>query len=206
MKGVNLIEGKVGIAELRKFSISEEEARKYNLYNRLRGKPNFLSVSKGDYVKLYVNGELMMSDTDMEKKTNEDFVRAAKGEILIAGLGIGLLIENLKEKIDKGIITKITIVEKYQDVIDLIAPHYDIPQIHIECADIFERKINKGEKYDAIYFDIWSTICPDNYNEMKELKNKYRRCKRTKNSYVGCWLEKIVKTMYLREKRGDVVW
>ena len=154
MKGVNLQAGKLGIAEICNFSISEEEARKFNTYGYLRGEPSWARISAGEYIKLYVDGQLMMSDTSMEKLTNEEFIKNAKGDVLIGGLGIGLLIENLKDKIESGEVTSVTIVEKYQDVIDLIAPSYNIPQVHIECDDIFTRNIKRGEKYDTIYFDI----------------------------------------------------
>lgn len=63
-----------GIAKLMKFHITEDEAKFYNLRAYCNGE-HIMAVSKGDFVKLYVDGVLMMSDTDMEKRTNYDFVK-----------------------------------------------------------------------------------------------------------------------------------
>ena len=47
-------------------------------------------VPPGRYARLFVNGTMFMSDTPMERNTNYAVVRNAHGNVLIAGLGIGL--------------------------------------------------------------------------------------------------------------------
>ena len=55
----------------------------------------------------------IMSNTPMEEYTNREFVEKAHGDILIAGLGIGMIILPLQ---DKEAVKSITIIEKNKDI------------------------------------------------------------------------------------------
>src|SRR5690349_4219937 len=63
--------------------------------------------------------EPMMSDTLYERQTNQIFLDSAKGDVLILGLGIGLIVYPIMNKAN---VTSIKIVELHQEVIDLILP------------------------------------------------------------------------------------
>ena len=149
-------------------------------------------IPHGEYIKLIVNGELMMSDTPMEKRTSIDFVSNAEGEVLICGLGIGLVILPLLES-EK--VKSITVIEKYQDVIDCVLPQikgYDSEnKLNVICADCFDFTTDK--RFDTIFIDIWPCVNSDIYKEeMQPLKRKYKKFlkseRRTmKNIYV--WAE-----------------
>jgi len=76
-----LQERKVGDYALEKFEIG-----KNNLYAMLHGIPC------GKYIRLRHGIEVVMSDTDMEKRTNARFVANAHGNVLIGGLGIGMIL------------------------------------------------------------------------------------------------------------------
>lgn len=151
-----------------------------------------MGIPTGDYIKLIVNGELMMSNTPMEKRTSWDFVTTAEGDVLICGLGIGLVILPLLES-EK--VKSITVVEKYQDVIDCVLPQiksYDKQnKLKVICEDCFE--YNTKERFDTIFIDIWASINRDVYEEeMKPLKNKYKkflRAERRKMANVFVWAE-----------------
>lgn len=146
----------------------------------------------GNYIRLIVDGTLMMSNTPMEKRTSADFVCNAEGDVLICGLGIGLVIMPLLES-EK--VKSITVVEKYQDVIDCVLPQikaYDKDgKLTVICEDCFDFKTD--QKFDTIFIDIWAYINEDVYNEeMKPLKRKYRKFltekgRENKNIYV--WAE-----------------
>ena len=114
----------VGIAKVSKCTISEEMARFENTRYLFQENGRIMQISAGTYARLIVDGTLMMSDTDMEQRTNRDFIENAKGDVMIAGLGLGLIIYNLKDKIGNNIVRTITVYEKYQDVIDLILPKF----------------------------------------------------------------------------------
>lgn len=101
MEGVakNFNSTEKGLAEIKKFTITEEGAKQANFSYMFGGVYALQCVSAGDYVKLSVGGTLMMSDTPMERRTNMEFIDKAKGDVMIAGLGIGLILENLNQRL-----------------------------------------------------------------------------------------------------------
>lgn len=149
-------------------------------------------IPQGNYIRLIVDGECMMSDTPMEKRTSMDFMINAYGDVLICGLGIGMVILPLLES-EK--VKSITVIEKYQEVIDCVLPQikkYDKEnKLKVILGDCFE--FIPDSKYDTIFIDIWAYINSDIYKEeMLPLKRKYRKFlsaygKEHKNIFV--WAE-----------------
>lgn len=154
-------------------------------------------IAPGTYIRLVHDGQLVMSDTGMEKRTNLDFCSHAHGDIIIGGLGIGMIIMAIQ---DKPEVNSITVIEKYQEVIDLVATQLEFSsKVNIICDDVFEWKPERGVKYDMVYMDIWSWINKDIYKEeMQPLKRKYARYLRPKsenpNVFNECWAEYQAKT------------
>lgn len=195
----------IGEAQLVKFSFGKEQSK----YSALRSLMNgFVGeyCPEGDYVKLYVGNTLMMSDTRMEKNSNIEFVRRAFGDVFISGLGIGLIIHNIKEKVEKGIVTSVTVIEKSQDVIDLVSPYYKDMDIKYICGDVMEYKPKKEEKYDTIYFDIWPFISTDNLEDMRKLSYVWRSHKKDKGSWIGYWQRDFLVRRREQERREDMRW
>ena len=190
------------MATIKRFSIDEEGRKMANLRAIMNYQPGFMGVSEGDYVKLHVNGTLMMSDTSMERRTNYEFVKNARGDVMIAGLGIGLILENIKEKVKSGEVKSITIYEKYQDVIDLVYPKYNDMPLKVICQDIMEYKPSKDEKYDTLYFDIWPDICTDNLNDIAILHQRWKNHKR-KGGWMDSWMCKYLRNQRARENRSS---
>lgn len=200
MKGVakNFNSTEKGLAEIKKFTITEEGAKKANLSFMFSGGYALQRVSAGDYVKLSVGGTLMMSDTPMERMTNMEFIDKAKGDVMIAGLGIGLILENLKPKVESGEVKSIVVYEKFQDVIDLVYPIYSDMPLEVRCEDILTYKPPKGEEYDTIYFDIWPNISTDNLPEMALLHQRWKNRKR-KDGWMNSWMRDYL----VRERRAE---
>lgn len=154
----------------------------------------WINIPKGEYVRLIDKSlnfdSCVMSDTPMEHRTNYEIVRKAHGDIIIGGLGIGMILLPILEKEE---VKSVTIVEKYQDIIDITGSQIKSDKLKIVHGDIFENNFPRGTKFDVIYFDIWNYINEDVYEEMKDLKKKYRRCLKNKkenpNSWIGCWAE-----------------
>ena len=194
-----------GIACISAFSVDKESCRRMNLRALFNGNAGLEYISEGDYMRLHVDGTLMMSDTDMEKKTNWDFVHNAHGDVMIAGLGIGLILHNLEEKVKSGEVTSITVYEKYQDVIDLVAPYYKHLPLTIKCEDILEYKPPKNETYDTIYFDIWPTINTDNLNDIHMLHNRWKNRKR-KGGWMDSWVKGYLQRQRQKENRSSYWW
>lgn len=169
---------KIGDFEINKFSISKDDIAAI-----LRG------MAPGNYVRLMHKGTTVMSNSYMEKRTNESFVLNAHGNVLIAGLGIGLVLLAIQDKID---VQSITVIEKHKDVINLIAPQLPLnKKITIIHGDIFKWIPPEKALYDVIYFDIWDYINSDIWqDEMIPLKNKFNKyLKTSKESCMHCWAE-----------------
>jgi hypothetical protein len=194
--------------------LSEDRVRWENMRSIMDGNYWHTMGLKHDfpYVKLIKKGEgVMMSDTPMERNTNRDFVRRANGDVLIFGLGLGLIILPLLKEEN---VTSITVVELHQDLIDLVQPilkKHDIKnKLTIIQGDCFEihNTIPKEKKFDVIYGDIWISIDVDNYEEMKTLtKNwKYRLNRENPNSFIDHWLKDYLKSEIQKEKRSHWRW
>lgn len=195
-----------GIATISAFQYKREENLMWHLGQSFKG----MGVTDGKYIRLHVmnsnyENELVMSDTDYEKSSTREFVEHACGRVLIAGLGIGLIIENIMPKLKTGEIWDITVIEKCQDVIDLVAPYYKHPKIKIICADIFSWEVNKTEKFDTIYFDIWPTINTDNLKEIRTLHIKFKnRLNRSHPyGYMNSWVKERLKRMKRSEDKEN---
>lgn len=149
-------------------------------------------ITPGTYVKLTHNGEVVMSNTGMEERTNRSFVSNAYGDILIGGLGIGMIIMAIQSKDN---VKSITVVEKYQEVIDLVASQLPFnDKVRIINADVFEWKPERGQRFDCVYMDIWNFINSDVYHEeMKPLKRKYGHYLKpvadSPKRFNECWAE-----------------
>ena len=87
-----------GVARISIFNVDEKGAKSFNLRQMLAGN-SVGFINPGNYVRLHVDGELMMSDTPFERRTNEEFVRKASGKVMIAGLGIGMILNALRDKV-----------------------------------------------------------------------------------------------------------
>lgn len=153
-------------------------------------------ISPGTYVRLVHAGEVVMSNTNMEKRTNLEFCHNAHGDIIIGGLGIGMIILAIQ---DKSEVKSITVIEKNEEVIEMVATQLNFnDKVKIVHADVFEWRPEKGVKYDMSYMDIWNYVNEDVYEEMKQLKKKYARYLRSKNEnpnrYNKCWAEYNAKT------------
>lgn len=173
-------------AEKGDFKLSHFEIEELNFRALLMG------LSIGKYVKLTHKGEVVMSDTPMEKRTNSYFVLNAHGDILIGGLGLGMIVAAI---MDREEVKSITVIEKHSEVIELITSQITFNnKVHIINADVFEWKPEKGQRFDCIYMDIWNYINSDVYHEeMKPLKRKYghylKPASESPKRFNMCWAE-----------------
>lgn len=190
-----------GVATISRIEISEDAARWENL-RLLRDGGFMFRLKAGHYTRLHINNELMMSDTPMERLSNGDFVRNANGRVLIAGLGLGMIIKAILEQDN---ITEILVIEKYQDVIDLVAPKFNSSKLKIICADIDNFKLPKGDKYDTIYFDIWADISIENLEHIAKLHNKFKNSLNRNNPkrYMNSWMKEYLKQQRRKEARSS---
>lgn len=99
----------------------------------------------------------MMVDDEFERKTNQIIIDKAKGDVLICGLGIGLIVYPIMEKPE---VTSVTILEIHQSVIDLIKPQSNFnSKVKILKQDGF--KYIPDKQFDTIWLDDWTTAAED---------------------------------------------
>jgi len=186
--------GKSGEFSITKQRITKQEVKNARMrqiwhHDEIVPKIGIATVLGQKSNRSWKNQEVIMSDTEFEKYTNENFLRHAHGNILIAGLGIGLIILPLLKDKD---VKKITVVEKEQDVINLVYKHIKKldkkNKMEVIHDDILTLNLPKEKKFDVIYFDIWNNVCGDNYSVMKMLRKRFRKNTVT-NGYLRSWEE-----------------
>lgn len=189
---IKVPDGKIGDWEVSTFEISEEDAAVYNLRESFRG--SYRYVDPGTYKRLIYQSEVIMSNTPAECKEALPIIREAKeGNILINGLGLGMV---LVEIFKNPKIESITIIEKSEEVINLVYPTYSYDKrLKVIHADGLSYSPDKGKRFDAVWHDIWGTISGDNISEMSILHRRYG--KRTR--WQGSWC----KEMCLMQRRSN---
>ena len=176
---INVPDGISGEWAVETFIVSDEDAKFASMRAMFHGGRGCLPA--GTYKKLTHHKYLVMSNTPDEIRDFLHFVRQADGSVLVNGLGLGVL---LKALLNKPEITDITVIEKSEDVIKLVAPTYlKDKRVTIINADAFEWRPPKGKRYNAVWHDIWNDICSDNLKEMEKLHRKYAR----KTDYQESW-------------------
>lgn len=151
---------------------------------RLRAQMSGIPLYAEKYTRLFIDGQLWMTDAEFEWRSNLGFVVNAYGDVLIAGLGIGLILQPL---IDSPKVDSITVIERSADVIALIAPHYPSPKLTVIEADAYTWTPPK-QAYNIIYFDIWADVPDsDNREQITTLKKQYRAAlKKGGRSFAWC--------------------
>jgi len=193
---VNVPEGQSGEYKIERFKVTPDEAEFGNFINGL--KRGGREVEHGIYTKLVKwrnrwDGPIM-SDTPAEIKDHLEPIQRAEGNVLITGLGIGMVLQGC---LNKKSVKHATVIELSEDVIKLVAPHYQElygNRLEIIQADALEYKPPRGSKYDMVWHDIWPNICADYLDDIITLKKRYAR----RSQWVGCWQEDWVRDLARR--------
>lgn len=112
--------------------------------------------------------KILMSDTEMELRTNWQGVRHCHGHVLVGGLGLGLCLKML-DAMDE--VKSITCIELSQDICDLVAPHLNLKKLRLvkQCPhgifvhDIFDFLKATTMRFDTAYADLNSDYNFDHY-------------------------------------------
>lgn len=93
-----------------------------------------------------------MNDTLPERFSSVEFVEHAHGDVLIAGLGLGMVLFPVCAKPE---VRRVLVVEKHPDVIALVGPHVaHLPRLEIVQGDIHQWEPAPGMTFDTIFWDI----------------------------------------------------
>lgn len=188
-----LPEGQVGAHRVERFTVDPKRWQGYGPRH----------VPEGTYTRLMRGDTIVMSDTPDEHRDHTCAIYAARGEVLVAGLGIGMV---AAEMLKRPEVTHVTVVEISEDVIALTGPHLKAlygDRLTIVHASIYDYMPPKGQAFDCMWFDVWDDINPDNLTAMKRLHRRFARRKRTPDAYVGSWArwqcERLAKAWGWRE-------
>jgi hypothetical protein len=189
-------EGKSGNWKVERFTVTQAESD----FDRMRGMlRDGRYVRPGDYTRLMISGQTMMSDTTDELRDHIEPVRIASGVCLVNGLGLGCVVKGMLEK---DSVDKVIVVEKSSDVIKLVAPYFEQrykDRFEVIEGDAFEYKPPKGKRYDVVWHDIWLHLRTDNLEQMTKLHRKYgRRCE-----WQDSWSKKFLKRYKRQEEREE---
>lgn len=129
------------------------------------------AVPPGQYTRLRnPKVSAWMTDTPAEYRDVAYFIHFATGDVLISGLGLGMVVKALLLKPD---VTSITVLELEADVIALVAPSYPDPRVRIIHADC--RTWKPDRKFDWAWHDIWGDVSEDDLPEMATICRRYAR-------------------------------
>ena len=96
---------------------------------------------------LAIEDETWMVDDPPHWWAMEDHARFYREHVLVAGLGLGLIVHTLHQN---SKVTRITVVEKERDVIDLLFPHLPHEKLVVEHGDFWDW----DEPADGVFFDL----------------------------------------------------
>lgn len=180
---VDIPEGKVDGWEVVRFIVTKKDEELELLRSAISFSSRGRYTPAGEYTALKHHGEIVMSDTPDEIRDFLMAIRMARGNCLINGLGLGIVLKAILEKEE---VKHVTVIEKEPAVIKLVGTYFNEmfgERVEIIEADAFDYKLPKGTHYDMVWHDIWDNICADNLPEMQKLHRKYgRRC-----AWQGSW-------------------
>lgn len=186
--------GENGEWKIEKFSVEEKDME----FQRIRAAVNPREASRmvpvGEYTRLMYRGDVVMSDTPAEILDHLDFIREAKGKVLINGLGLGVSLNAILQKPE---VKQITVIEISEDVVKLVGQHYldkANGRLKIIVADALTWRPEKGERFNVVWHDIWDNICTDNLQQISKLHRSYgRRC-----DWQGSWGKELCEDLKRR--------
>ena len=174
---VNIPEGTSGDFEVAHYTNTTTD-NKWQIYLEMKNESNL------NYCVLLQNGCDMpiMQDSEGEYREHQWLWDNATGDVLIGGLGIGMVNVAL---LTNPNITSVTIIENSQDVINLVWPNcakdsrFNLIQTNIETWNP-----PSGSQWDVAWFDTWTSNNPLNCAEYETLmRNKYS----TYCTEIGFW-------------------
>ena len=136
------------------------------------------------------------------------------GTVLIGGLGLGYAAQLIASQPQ---VNRIIVIEKSQDVVDLVWKHLDFPEnteTHIEVADLFEylklskiavkKSFGNDEGFDCGFYDIWRS---DGEYTFHHTVVPLRKLSSTVvNGPIYCWNEDIMRSQLLMSLNHASIW
>jgi hypothetical protein len=138
--------------------------------------------------QLLENDNVWMQDIPLEQYQHDQLLRPFRKDVLVGGLGLGYAVTVLEQN---WRVKNIVVVEKSQEVIDLVGPYIKNQKTTVIKEDIFNFLKDTKEYFNYAFYDTWhsdsettlhTTVLP-----LHNLSTK-RRVKK-----VVCWNEDVMR-------------
>jgi hypothetical protein len=180
--------GQSGEWQIKEFEITEEKAKHINLRALISGTGRG-QIEPGEYLKLINSKQIIMSNSPDEIRDFEQYVWKFYGDVLVSGLGMGLVVQYL---LGLKKVNHITVIEQSADVIGLTVPYFEDHiknnRMKVIHGDVFMCKFPKNKKFDWAWHDIWPIIEYENVKEMGILRRRFMHHMKAPKRQL-CWAE-----------------
>lgn len=195
---VDVPPGRVGKAEVRRFTVTEMGAFVHNLREANHGRRRGIPV--GEFTELRVDGRLWMSDTPAELGDMDAFRVAVRpgSRVLLHGLGLGCTV---LMAFRCGAV-RVTVIELDADVLALVGPHWKArygDALDLRLGDAHTWRPGRGERWNVVWHDIWPDISGDHVPEMRRLRRRFAR----RADWQGVWCEREMRREARRAARDE---
>jgi hypothetical protein len=182
---VRVSDAKFGNWSIETFLVNEYES-KLSKIRSIANRCPFMEVDQGEYKRLMRIGSsandrvVVMSNTRMEVESNLIALTKAQGNVLIAGVGLGMILHAMLKKSE---IKHITVVEIDTELMNYIKGFFKDERITFINEDIFKFNPKPDDFWDYVWLDIWDDIYDGNLKEMRVLKNRFKNY----SGDIDCW-------------------
>ncbi len=198
---MNIPNGQMGPRKIDRIRVSARDS----FIMRLRAiSGHFRSyIPAGTHVSRLLRGDtLVMSDAPEEIMDHSDAVRRASGNVLVTGLGLGVVLQDLMRN---PAVSHVTVLEISKDLIDLVGSFYKDKfgdKLTIVRGDAYTFRFRSGITFDFAWHDIWDTISEDNLPQMARLRRRYSKI--CKEQEFWCQAECRAQRRKMRQMRERV--
>jgi hypothetical protein len=146
------VDGRRGAASIGRWRV-DDAAAAHALYAQRRWSPDAEGhpLPAGDYTVLAIGGAYSMCDAPFTLRNYVPFVEAARGDILLTGLGLGCLVQGL---LARPAVRSVTVLEIEAGVLDLVGPSVRDARVETIHADALSWRPAGGGRFDAAMLDI----------------------------------------------------
>lgn len=124
----------------------------YYLMEGIDGYLYFEVTKQIQIINLKISGDVVMVDDPLHWIGMKRIAEACYGNVLIGGLGLGIILHHLK---NNNKVTKIVVCEIDRDVIELISSFLpDDLRVMILCKDVFTIPDESIKSFDVIVLDV----------------------------------------------------
>lgn len=196
---VDLPEGQIGDWAVERFTVEAADAALYNISAAASGRR---TMRPGVYTRLRRGSTVVMSDTHAERRDHAPVVLRASGDVLVTGLGIGMVTAAL---LARPAVRRVAVVERSAEVLTLVGPTLAARypgRLDLYHADAYDWRPPAGARWDLAWHDIWDDISVTNLREMTRLRRRFAR--RVPAGHQFCWAEDDCRAHGRRDRRLDL--